>query len=180
MVNLNWPEQKRSRPTTEASSSRGRMVSRETIERPKATISARVVLCSKCKCEAELEVVLDRQSQPRRGGFKGNTAYSSRTKVMHRNLRKPLLTEKGKDPEIPSQAEQVIQPQKMLKAGSIVKPSIHLASSSDNQFKPPQIQGESEPIPVEGQEEWIEENKEEQLHYEPSADDQNALLETGE
>ncbi|CAL2277879.1 unnamed protein product [Prunus armeniaca] len=62
MVNLNWPEQKRSRPTTEASSSRGRMVSRETIERPKATISARVVLCSKCKCEAELEVVLDRQS----------------------------------------------------------------------------------------------------------------------
>ncbi|CAL2277880.1 unnamed protein product [Prunus armeniaca] len=99
---------------------------------------------------------------------------------MHRNLRKPLLTEKGKDPEIPSQAEQVIQPQKMLKAGSIVKPSIHLASSSDNQFKPPQIQGESEPIPVEGQEEWTEENKEEQLHYEPSADDQNALLETGE
>ncbi|CAL2270659.1 unnamed protein product [Prunus armeniaca] len=55
---------KRSKPTTEASSSRGRMVSRETIERPKATISARVVLCSKCKCEAELEVVLDRQSQP--------------------------------------------------------------------------------------------------------------------
>ncbi|CAL2259834.1 unnamed protein product [Prunus armeniaca] len=40
------------------------MVSRETIERPKATISAGVVLCSKCRCEAELEVVLDRQSQP--------------------------------------------------------------------------------------------------------------------
>ncbi|CAL8084340.1 unnamed protein product [Prunus armeniaca] len=78
---------------------------------------------------------------------------------------------KGKDPEIPSQAEQVIQPQKMLKAGSPVKPPIHLASSSDNQFKPSQIQGESEPILIEGQEDWIEENEEEQLDYEPSADE---------
>ncbi|CAL2228342.1 unnamed protein product [Prunus armeniaca] len=87
---------------------------------------------------------------------------------------------KGKDPEMLSQADQVIQPQKMLKAGSPVKPSIHLASSSDNQFKPSQLQGESEPIPVEGQEDWTEENEEEQLDYEPSADDQNALLEIGE
>ncbi|XP_008223398.1 PREDICTED: uncharacterized protein LOC103323200 [Prunus mume] len=62
MVNLNWPEQKRSRSTTEASSIRGRIVTRETIEMPKATISAGVVLCSKYKCETELEVVLDRQS----------------------------------------------------------------------------------------------------------------------
>ncbi|CAL2240327.1 unnamed protein product [Prunus armeniaca] len=68
----------------------------------------------------------------------------------------------------------------MLKAGSPVKPSIHLASSSDNQFKPSQIQGEYEPILVEGQKDWTEENEEEQLDYEPSVDDQNALLETGE
>ncbi|CAL8167780.1 unnamed protein product [Prunus armeniaca] len=64
MVNLNWPEQKRNRTATEANSSKGRIVSRETIERPKATISAGVVLCNKCKCEAELEVVLDKQDQP--------------------------------------------------------------------------------------------------------------------
>ncbi|CAL2276891.1 unnamed protein product [Prunus armeniaca] len=64
MVNLNWPEQKRNRTATEASYSRGRIVSKETTERPKATISAGVVLCSKCKSEAELEVVLDRQDQP--------------------------------------------------------------------------------------------------------------------
>ncbi|CAL2257136.1 unnamed protein product [Prunus armeniaca] len=64
MVNLNWPEQKRSRLATEASSNRGKIASRETIERPKATISAGVVLCSKCRCEVELEVVLDRQNQP--------------------------------------------------------------------------------------------------------------------
>ncbi|CAL9004103.1 unnamed protein product [Prunus brigantina] len=60
MVNLNWLEQKRGRPATEASSSRSKIVSKETIERPKATISTGIVLCSKCKCEAELEVVLDR------------------------------------------------------------------------------------------------------------------------
>ncbi|CAL2256306.1 unnamed protein product [Prunus armeniaca] len=68
----------------------------------------------------------------------------------------------------------------MLKAGSPVKPSIHLASSSDNQFKPSQIQGEYEPIPIEGLEDWTEGNEEEQLDYEPFADYQNALLETGE
>ncbi|CAL2277538.1 unnamed protein product [Prunus armeniaca] len=64
MVNLNWPEQKRDKPTTEASSRRSRRVTRETSQRPKATISAGVVLCSKCKCESELEVTLDRQNQP--------------------------------------------------------------------------------------------------------------------
>ncbi|CAL8993766.1 unnamed protein product [Prunus brigantina] len=64
MVNLNWPEQKKGRSATEASSSRSRIVSKETMERPKATISAGVVPCSRCKCEAaELEVVLDSQEQ---------------------------------------------------------------------------------------------------------------------
>ncbi|CAL2275642.1 unnamed protein product [Prunus armeniaca] len=64
MVNLNWPERKRSKPTTEASSSRDIRVMRETSQRSKATISAGVVLCSKCKCETELEVILDKQNQP--------------------------------------------------------------------------------------------------------------------
>ncbi|CAL2257655.1 unnamed protein product [Prunus armeniaca] len=230
------------------------MVSRETIERPKATISAGVVLCSKCKCEAELEVVLDRQSQPIPSVF-DRIGTSSRDRARWKEYPRPAqhsrrMTEqpkkeisikmpgndkplaaiiegrwyavgksgrptmeltrthkrrvqrqyciflknksdaqappettsdrKGKDSEIPSQAEQVIQPQKMLKARSPVKPSIHLASSSDNQFKHSQIRGESEPILVEGQEDWTKENEEEQLDYEPSADDQNALLETEE
>ncbi|CAL2238249.1 unnamed protein product [Prunus armeniaca] len=64
MVNLNWLEQKRNKPTTEAGSSKGRRVTREASQRPKATMSAEVVLCSKCKCESELEVILDRQNQP--------------------------------------------------------------------------------------------------------------------
>ncbi|CAL9019159.1 unnamed protein product [Prunus brigantina] len=49
-----------------------------------------------------------------------------------------------------------------------------------NQLEPSQIQGESEPIPVEGQEDWTEEYEEEQLDYEPSTDDQIRLPETGE
>ncbi|CAL2224579.1 unnamed protein product [Prunus armeniaca] len=87
---------------------------------------------------------------------------------------------KRKEPKALLQAEQVIQPQKMLEAESPVKPSIHLASSSDSQLKPSQVQGKSEPIPVEGQEDWTEEYEEEQLDYEPYTDDQNALLEAGE
>ncbi|CAL2256888.1 unnamed protein product [Prunus armeniaca] len=69
MVNLNWLEQKRDKPATEASSSRGRRVTRETSQRPKATISVEIVLYSKCKCESELEVTLDRQSQPKPSVF---------------------------------------------------------------------------------------------------------------
>ncbi|CAL2238117.1 unnamed protein product [Prunus armeniaca] len=61
MVNLNWPERKKDRPAIEAGSSRSRIVSKETMERPKATISAGIVFCSRCKCEAELEVVLEKQ-----------------------------------------------------------------------------------------------------------------------
>ncbi|CAL2240328.1 unnamed protein product [Prunus armeniaca] len=88
MVNLNWLEQKRSKPTTEASSSRGRMVSKETIKRPKATISAGVVLCSKCKCEAELEVVLDRQSQPIPSVF-DRSGTSSRDRARQKEYPRP-------------------------------------------------------------------------------------------
>ncbi|CAL8152313.1 unnamed protein product [Prunus armeniaca] len=86
---------------------------------------------------------------------------------------------KGKKPEVLLYAEQAIsQPQKLLKAECLGKPSIHPASSSDNLLKP-QL-GKSEAVPAKGQEDWIEENGEEQLDYEPSADDQNALLEAGE
>ncbi|CAL2246872.1 unnamed protein product [Prunus armeniaca] len=80
---------------------------------------------------------------------------------------------KGKKPEMISQTEQAIsQPQK--------KTSIHPASTSGNLLKTPQPEGKSDPIPVKGQEDWTEEYEEEQLDYEPSADDQDALLEIGE
>ncbi|CAL9025003.1 unnamed protein product [Prunus brigantina] len=88
MVNLNWPEQKRTRPTTETSSSRDRMVSRETNERPKATISAGMVLCSKCKCEAELEVALNRQSQPMPSVF-DRIGTSSRDRARQEKYPRP-------------------------------------------------------------------------------------------
>ncbi|CAL2240409.1 unnamed protein product [Prunus armeniaca] len=81
-------------------------------------------------------------------------------------------TSKGKELEMLPQTEQAIsQPQKMMKAESSGKPSIHPASTSRNQLKTPQPQGKSDPIPVEGQEDWTEEYEEEQLDYEPSIDD---------
>ncbi|CAL8086803.1 unnamed protein product [Prunus armeniaca] len=58
------PPLKIGRLTTEASTIRSKRVTREANQRPKATISAGLVMCSKCKCESELEVTLDRQSQP--------------------------------------------------------------------------------------------------------------------
>ncbi|CAL2256437.1 unnamed protein product [Prunus armeniaca] len=90
-------------------------------------------------------------------------------------------TKKGKKPEVLPQAEQVTsQLQKLMKAESSRKPSIHPASTSGNQLETPQPQGKSDLIPVEGQEDWTKEYEEEQLDYEPSADDQNALLGAGE
>ncbi|CAL9021320.1 unnamed protein product [Prunus brigantina] len=251
MVNLNWPEQKKTRPTTETSSSRDRMVSRETNERPKATISAGMVLCSKCKCEAELEVALNRQSQPMPSVFdrigtssrdragqgkyprpaqhnrrmteqpkkeisikmpgndkplaaiiegrwyavgKSGRPTMELTRTQKRRVQRQYCTflnnkniaqilpetnsaKKGKEPEKPPQAEQAIfHPQKMLKTKSPDKPRVHLTSSSDKQLEASQVEGEPEPVPAEKQEDWIEENEEEQLDYEPSTDDQNALL----
>ncbi|CAL2247113.1 unnamed protein product [Prunus armeniaca] len=67
-----------------------------------------------------------------------------------------------------------------MKTESPGGPSIHPAPSSINQLETSHVQGESEPIPVEGQEDWAEEYEEEQLDYKPSADDQTGLLETGE
>ncbi|CAL9012722.1 unnamed protein product [Prunus brigantina] len=251
MVNLNWPEQKRTRPTTETSSNRGRMVSRETNERPKATISAGMVICSKCKCEAELEVVLNRQSQPmpsvferigtssqdraRQGKYPRPAQHNRRmteqpkkeisikmpgndkplaaiiegrwytvgksgrpimelTRTQKRRIQRQYCTflnneniaqilpeinsaRKGKETEKPLQAEQAIfHSQKMLKTKSPDKHHIHLTSSSDKQLEASQVEEGPEPIPMEEQEDWTEEYEEEQLDYEPSTDDQNALL----
>ncbi|CAL8117903.1 unnamed protein product [Prunus armeniaca] len=235
MVNLNWPEQKRGRPAIEASSSRSRIVSKETIERPKATISAGVVLCSRCKCKAELEVVLDKQELPTPSVFDriGTTSHdrakqrnyprpvqpSKRmtkqpkeeisikmpgsekplaaiiegrwcsvekngkpTMELTRTQRRRVLPEtnsakKGKEPEVLPQTEQAIShPQRLTKAESSRKPSIHPTSTSGNLLKTPQPEEKTDPIPEEGQEDWTEEYEEEQLDYEPSADDQNVLL----
>ncbi|CAL8116888.1 unnamed protein product [Prunus armeniaca] len=86
---------------------------------------------------------------------------------------------KGKNLEVLSQIERTTcQPQKLVKTESPSKSSIHLASSSVNQLEPSQAQGEFKPIPVEEQKDWTEEYEKEQLDYEPSANDQNGLLET--
>ncbi|CAL9024631.1 unnamed protein product [Prunus brigantina] len=88
---------------------------------------------------------------------------------------------KGKNLEVLPQTERTTgQPQKLVKTESPGRPPIHPASSSVNQLQPSQAQGKSEPIPIEEQENWTEEYEEEQLDYEPSADDQNGLLEARE
>ncbi|CAL8087186.1 unnamed protein product [Prunus armeniaca] len=56
-----------------------------------------------------------------------------------------------------------------MKPESSNRPSVHLTSSSANQLQPSQVQ-----------EDWTEEYEEKQLDYEPSAYDQNGLLEIGE
>ncbi|CAL2229694.1 unnamed protein product [Prunus armeniaca] len=84
---------KRGRPATKASSSRSRIVSKETIERPKATISAGVVLCSKCKCEAELEVVLDRQELPTTSVF-DRIGTTSHDRARQRDYPRPVRPSK--------------------------------------------------------------------------------------
>ncbi|CAL2238116.1 unnamed protein product [Prunus armeniaca] len=79
---------------------------------------------------------------------------------------------KGKEPEVLPQTEQAIsQPQKLTKAESSKKPSIHPASTSEDLLKTPQPEEKTDPIPGEGQEDWAEE---------PATDDQNALLGTEE
>ncbi|CAL8163636.1 unnamed protein product [Prunus armeniaca] len=69
---------------------------------------------------------------------------------------------KGKNPKLDSQAEQTTcQPEKLTKIESPGKSSIHHASSSINQLEPSQSQGQSGPLPVEGQKDWTEEYEEE-------------------
>ncbi|CAL9019579.1 unnamed protein product, partial [Prunus brigantina] len=63
----------------------------------------------------------------------------------------------------------------MLKTKSPDKLHVHSTSSSGKQPEAPQVEGEPEPAPSEKLEDWTEEYEEEQLDYEPYADDQNAL-----
>ncbi|CAL9005225.1 unnamed protein product, partial [Prunus brigantina] len=152
MVNLNSAGTKRTEANNETGSGRERMVSKETNERPKATISVEWC-CGKCKCE---------------GRAREQCADTSETNS----------AEKGKEPEKPPRAEQaVFHSQKMLKTKSPDKLHVHLTSSSDKRLEASQVEGEPEPVPArEKREDWIEENEEERLDYEPSTDDQNALL----
>ncbi|CAL9006235.1 unnamed protein product, partial [Prunus brigantina] len=141
MVNLNWPEHKRGKLRTEASSSRGRRVTREANQRPKATTSAGVVLCSECKCESELEVTLDRQSLPTPSVFdRIGTSYQQGP---------------GSRPTLELTRTQKKRVQRQY--------CTFLKNRDDTQVLPE----------TKGQEDWTEEYEEEQLDYEPSADDQN-------
>ncbi|CAL2255196.1 unnamed protein product [Prunus armeniaca] len=69
------------------------------------------------------------------------------------------------------------EPEELTKTESPRKPSIYHVSPPVNQLEPSQSQGQFRSIPVEGQKDWIEKYEEEQLDYEPSADDQTGLLE---
>ncbi|CAL8115553.1 unnamed protein product [Prunus armeniaca] len=255
MVNLNWPERKKDRPAMQAGSSGSRTGSKETMERPKATISAGIVFCSRCNCEVELEVVLEKQELPTPSVFDriGTTPHdrvrqrnyprpvqSNRrvtkqpkeeisikvpgsdkplaaiiegrwysvgkngrptmelTRTQRRRVQRQYCTflnneknaqvlpnansaKKGEEPEILPQTEQAIsQLQKLTKAESSEKPSIHPASASGGLLETPQLEEKTDPVPGEGQEDWVEEDEEEQLDYEPSTDDQNTLLRTEE
>ncbi|CAL8993529.1 unnamed protein product [Prunus brigantina] len=63
MVNLNWPGQEKGKRVAEVGPKINKRVTKEANRKSKATISARVVLCSRCKCESELEITLDEQRQ---------------------------------------------------------------------------------------------------------------------
>ncbi|CAL8154949.1 unnamed protein product [Prunus armeniaca] len=188
MVNLNWPEQKKSKPTTEGSSNRERRVIRETSQRTKVTISVGVVLSSKCKCATELEVVLDRLNQP--------TPHYSKRKIKQPNKEIPIKIPGNEKPlatiiegrwysvrksgrptlELTRTQKRRVQRQycTFLKSQGDTQVPSETSSARNGknpELEPSQAQGESEPIPIEGQEDWTEEYEEEQLDYEPSADD---------
>ncbi|CAL8164900.1 unnamed protein product [Prunus armeniaca] len=223
MVNLNWPEQKKGRPATEASSSISRIVSKETMERPKATISAGVVLCSRCKCEAELEVVLDKQELPTPSVF-DRIGTTSHDRARQRNYPRPVQSSRRMTKQ-PKEEISIKMPgsEKPLAAiiegrwysvGKNGRPTMELTRTQRRRVQrqyctflnnknnaqmlpetnfakkgkePEEIylklhnqRKKTYPIPGEGQEDWTKEYEEEQLDYEPSADDQNALLGTKE
>ncbi|BFG34688.1 hypothetical protein CerSpe_209620 [Prunus speciosa] len=55
MVGVNWPERQNKRRIVVDIEKAGKATS-SLIERPKATITAGIVMCSRCKCECELEI----------------------------------------------------------------------------------------------------------------------------
>ncbi|CAL8084352.1 unnamed protein product [Prunus armeniaca] len=80
---------------------------------------------------------------------------------------------KGKNPEVFPRAEQTSQPQKLVKAESSGKPSIHPTSSSVNQLKPSQAQDDQNGLlKAEEQEDWTEEYREEQMEYDGELDEE--------
>ncbi|CAL2246973.1 unnamed protein product [Prunus armeniaca] len=196
MVNLNWLEQKRSRPTTEASSSRGRVVTRETNERPKATISAGVVLYSKCKCETELEVVLDKQNQPTPSVFdRIGTSFRDKARqndyLRHAQYSKRKIEQPKKEIPIKMPGNEkplaTIIEGRWYSVGKSGRLTLELTRTQKRRKRKKfgsTSSGKTNNLPaakaVEEQEDWTEEYEEEQLDYEPTADDQNGLLETGE
>ncbi|CAL8168062.1 unnamed protein product [Prunus armeniaca] len=69
MANLNWPERQKGRRVAEVSPQISRRVTKEANHKSKTTISAEVVMCSRGKCESELEITLDEQRQPTNSVF---------------------------------------------------------------------------------------------------------------
>ncbi|BFG30042.1 hypothetical protein CerSpe_163160 [Prunus speciosa] len=123
MVNLNWPERREN-----ASSSRSRRITKEDAQRPKATISAGIVLCSKCKCESELEVTLDRQNQPTHSVFdqigtshqQGPAPTPPRNRVRQRDYLRPVQHNR-RMPEQPKEEIPIRMPGNDKPLATIIK-----------------------------------------------------------
>ncbi|CAL8135264.1 unnamed protein product [Prunus armeniaca] len=195
MVNLNWPEQERGKLRTAGIPNMNRRVTKEANMKSKANISTGVVLCSRCKCESELKgPVLARPKDIARQKAYQKPAQSNRKMTeqpkkeipikMPRN-DKPLATIiEGKWYSIGKNGRPTLELTKTQKRRVQRQYCTFLKNKGNTQvvpeLEPSQSQGQSGPIPVEGHEGWIEEYEEEQLDYEPSADDQIGLLETSE
>lgn len=63
MVSLNWLEWGKNELVVEIGPSTNRRVIKEVIWKPKATISAGVILCRKYECVYELEIASDKQNR---------------------------------------------------------------------------------------------------------------------
>ncbi|CAL9010827.1 unnamed protein product [Prunus brigantina] len=106
----------------EASPSVGIRVTREANQKPKATISAGVVLCNRCKCESELEVTQDGQSQPTPSVFDrigtsdqhGLVPAPPRDRARHKDYLRPATTTKSEKDDQKKMTRITEQPKKEI------------------------------------------------------------------
>ncbi|CAL9019087.1 unnamed protein product [Prunus brigantina] len=124
MVNLNWPEQKGGKPATEAD--------------------------DKCKCETELEAILDKQNQPTPSVFDriGTSCHPSRDRARQKDYLRPAQGSRRMT-EQPKKETPIKMPRSEKPLATIIEGRWYSVGKKD----------------------WTEEYEEQQLDYEPSADD---------
>ncbi|CAL2230058.1 unnamed protein product [Prunus armeniaca] len=229
MVNLNWPEQEKSKLAVEVSLDRSRKVTRGPNQLPKAIVSVGVVLCSSCKCECELEIALDKQ-------IPLATSVFDKIRISYKQTRIPILsrsTVRQKSYTRPAQQIKKVAnlPKKevLVKLPGNNKPlatiidgrriqkqyctflknredtkvfldinSARIENDLEKSIQTKQLthqqdrligssfyQGsssreQSRVFPADDREDWTEGYGEEQVDYEPAADDRTGFLETEE